>query len=385
MRPLRLELEGFGPYRERQAVDFSDVELFAITGPTGSGKSTLLDAIAFALYGQVPRVGRQVGTLKHPAAAKAWVSLTFRVGERVYRVERSRSEKRGDARVSLLEGGERLLDLPTLEAVNRALADLVGLDYEAFTRALLLPQGEFDRFLKGEPKERRQLLLELFELSRLERARQKAAERRGLLLEEKGRLEGELNGLSAATPEALEELERALDCGPGDEVIVPTNTYIATWLAVTQVGATPVPVEPDPSTYNLDPAQVEAAISPRTKVILAVNLYGQPCDYDPLQALARKHGIKLAIDNAQAHGARYKGRRVGGIADVECHSFYPSKNLGAFGEAEQAAIKGAGRHAGNRGTQTESIFHEVGEAVIVEVATGGLAGDAIGGGPGGIG
>ena len=210
MRPLRLELEGFGPYRERQAVDFSDVELFAITGPTGSGKSTLLDAIAFALYGQVPRVGRQVGTLKHPAAAKAWVSLTFRVGERVYRVERSRSEKRGDARVYLLEGGERLLDLPTLEAVNRALADLVGLDYEAFTRALLLPQGEFDRFLKGEPKERRQLLLELFELSRLERARQKAAERRGLLLEEKGRLEGELNGLSAATPEALEELERAL-------------------------------------------------------------------------------------------------------------------------------------------------------------------------------
>ncbi|BFH75610.1 hypothetical protein TthTF19_07650 [Thermus thermophilus] len=90
------------------------------------------------------------------------------------------------------------------------MADLVGLDYEAFTRALLLPQGEFDRFLKGEPKERRQLLLELFELSRLERARQKAAERRGLLLEEKGRLEGELNGLSAATPEALEELERAL-------------------------------------------------------------------------------------------------------------------------------------------------------------------------------
>lgn len=113
MRPLRLELEGFGPYRERQAVDFSDVELFAITGPTGSGKSTLLDAIAFALYGQVPRVGRQVGTLKHPAAAKAWVSLTFRVGERVYRVERSRSEKRGTPG-STCWRGERLLDLPTL-------------------------------------------------------------------------------------------------------------------------------------------------------------------------------------------------------------------------------------------------------------------------------
>nr|WP_276325516.1 AAA family ATPase [Thermus parvatiensis] len=88
------------------------MELFAITGPTGSGKSTLLDAIAFALYGQVPRVGRQVGTLKHPAAAKAWVTLTFRVGERVYRVERSRSEKRGDARVYLLEGGSGFWTCP---------------------------------------------------------------------------------------------------------------------------------------------------------------------------------------------------------------------------------------------------------------------------------
>lgn len=139
---------------------------------------------------------------------------------------------------------------------------------------------------------------------------------------------GVSNGL-----EALHLALRALGIGPGDEVIVPSNTYIATWLAVTQVGATPVPVEPDSTTYNLDPLLIESAITPRTKVILAVNLYGQPCDYDPILAIARKHGLKLAIDNAQSHGARYKGRRVGGIADIECHSFYPSKNLGAYGEA----------------------------------------------------
>jgi len=145
---------------------------------------------------------------------------------------------------------------------------------------------------------------------------------------EAGHCVGVANGL-----EALHLGLRALGVGPGDEVIVPSNTYIATWLAVTQAGATPVPVEPDPATYNLDPGLVEEAITPRTKVILSVNLYGQPCDYDPLLALAARHGLKVAIDNAQSHGALYKGRRVGGIADIECHSFYPSKNLGAYGEA----------------------------------------------------
>jgi dTDP-4-amino-4,6-dideoxygalactose transaminase len=139
---------------------------------------------------------------------------------------------------------------------------------------------------------------------------------------------GVANGL-----DALHLALRALNIGPGDEVIVPSNTYIATWLAVTQVGAIPVAVEPDPATFNLDPTRVEDAVTARTKVILSVNLYGQPCDYDPLLAIASKHGLKLAIDNAQAQGSYYKGRRVGGLADIECHSFYPSKNLGAFGEA----------------------------------------------------
>ncbi|GLV47001.1 nuclease SbcCD subunit C [Thermus sp. LT1-2-5] len=207
MRPLRLELEGFGPYRERQEVDFSDVELFAITGPTGSGKSTLLDAMAFALYGLVPRVGRNVGNLVHPGLGEARVRLTFQVGGRVYRVERVRGRK-GEGRLFELEaGGERLVPWENLEKLNQGIEDLLGLSYEAFTRALLLPQGEFDRFLKGEAKERRRILLDLFELSRLEKAREKAASRRASLLEEKGRLEGELRALEAVTPEALEALE----------------------------------------------------------------------------------------------------------------------------------------------------------------------------------
>ena len=132
--------------------------------------------------------------------------------------------------------------------------------------------------------------------------------------------------------DALHLALRAMDVGPGDEVIVPSNTYIATWLAVSQCGATPVPVEPDEATYNLDPDLIEAAITPRTKVILPVHLYGQPADMDPILWIARKHGLRVLEDAAQAHGARYKGKRIGGHGDVVAWSFYPGKNLGALGD-----------------------------------------------------
>ena len=125
---------------------------------------------------------------------------------------------------------------------------------------------------------------------------------------------------------------RALDVGPGDEVIVPSNTYIATWLAVSAVSATPVPVEPDPATHNIDPTQIAAAITPQTKVLLPVHLYGQPADMDPILDLARQHGIAVVEDAAQAHGARYKGKRIGAHGDIVCWSFYPGKNLGAMGD-----------------------------------------------------
>jgi len=124
----------------------------------------------------------------------------------------------------------------------------------------------------------------------------------------------------------------ALGVEPGDEVIVPSNTYIATWLAVSKCGGIPVPVEPDVGTYNLQPDLIEAAITKRTKVILPVHLYGQPADLDPILAIAAKYGLKVLEDAAQAHGAYYKERRVGGHGDVVAWSFYPGKNLGALGD-----------------------------------------------------
>ncbi|HVU99865.1 MAG TPA: DegT/DnrJ/EryC1/StrS family aminotransferase [Verrucomicrobiae bacterium] len=133
--------------------------------------------------------------------------------------------------------------------------------------------------------------------------------------------------------EALHLILRAYDIGEGDEVIVPSNTYIATWLAVSYTGARPVPVEPDAQTCNIDPAKLEAAITPRAKAILPVHLYGQPADMDAINELARKKGLKVVEDNAQAQGARYKGRRTGSLGDAAGHSFYPGKNLGALGDA----------------------------------------------------
>lgn len=132
--------------------------------------------------------------------------------------------------------------------------------------------------------------------------------------------------------DALHLILKGMGIGEGDEVIVPANTYIATWLAVSYAGATPVPVEPDERTYNIDPRLIEAAITPRTKAILVVHLYGQPADMDPINAVARKHGLKVIEDAAQAHGAKYKGRPVGSLGDAAGFSFYPGKNLGALGD-----------------------------------------------------
>ena len=133
--------------------------------------------------------------------------------------------------------------------------------------------------------------------------------------------------------DALHLALRAMEVGPGHEVIVPSNTYIATWLAVSQCGATVVPVEPNAQTYNIEPSLIEAAITPRTKVILPVHLYGQPADMDPILSIARKHQLRVLEDGAQAHGARYKGHRIGGHGDAVAWSFYPGKNLGAMGDA----------------------------------------------------
>lgn len=132
--------------------------------------------------------------------------------------------------------------------------------------------------------------------------------------------------------DALYLILKAMGIGANDEVIVPSNTFIATALAVSYVGATPVFVEPDISTYNIDVERIENSISDKTKAIIAVHLQGRPADMDSINAIAKKHGLKVIEDAAQAHGTRYKGRKVGTLSDAAGFSFYPGKNLGALGD-----------------------------------------------------
>lgn len=138
---------------------------------------------------------------------------------------------------------------------------------------------------------------------------------------------GVANGL-----EALHLTLKAWGVGDGDEVIVPSNTYIATWLAVSQTGATPIPVEPNIHSYNLDPTLIEAAITSRTKAIIPVHLYGQSADMRPIMDIAKRNNLKVLEDAAQAHGATYQSKKVGGLGDAAAFSFYPGKNLGALGD-----------------------------------------------------
>ena len=168
---------------------------------------------------------------------------------------------------------------------------------------------------------------------------------------------GVSNGL-----DALHLVLRAWDIGPGDEVIVPSNTYIATWLAISYAGATPVPVEPDERTYNIDPERIEAAITSRTKAILPVHLYGQPADMDAIMAVARAHGLKVLEDCAQAHGATVRGRSVGALGDAAAWSFYPGKNLGALGDggavtSNDAAVIDRVRVLANYGSRVK--YHNI--------------------------
>lgn len=163
--------------------------------------------------------------------------------------------------------------------------------------------------------------------------------------------------------EALALSLRALGVGEGDEVIVPANTYIASWLAVSMVGAVPVPVEPDPATYCIDPARIVSAITPATRCIMPVHLYGHPCDMDAIMPIAREHGLFVVEDAAQAHGAMIGDRPIGTHGDAIAWSFYPTKNLGAFGDAgavttNDAALADRIRYLRNYGSEQKNV-HEV--------------------------
>ncbi len=165
--------------------------------------------------------------------------------------------------------------------------------------------------------------------------------------------------------DALHLILRASGIGPGDEVIVPTNTFVATWLAVTYAGALPVPVEPDPRTHNLDPERVEAAVTPRTKAVVPVHLYGQPADMDGIRAVAERHGLRVFEDAAQAQAAEWGGRRAGSLGEAAAFSFYPGKNLGAFGDAgavttDDDLLAGRIRALRSYGSQVKYVHDEKG-------------------------
>lgn len=165
--------------------------------------------------------------------------------------------------------------------------------------------------------------------------------------------------------DALHLTLRAWDIGYGDEVIVPSNTYIATWLAVTHSGAIPVPVEPNPLTHNIDPELLGTALTPKTRAIIAVHLYGQPADLTPICAFAKNHGLKVLHDGAQAHGARYKTKPLNAYGDAVAWSFYPGKNLGAFGDAgavttDNPELAERLRRLRNYGSSTKYVNEEIG-------------------------
>ena len=171
---------------------------------------------------------------------------------------------------------------------------------------------------------------------------------------------GVANGLDALRISLL-----AMDIRPGDEVLVPSHTFIATWLAVSQCGAVPVPIEPTSGGYNLDPAKLEAAIGPKTKAIIPVHLYGEPAEMDTVLAVAARHGLRVIEDAAQAHGAKYKGRRIGSHGHAVAWSFYPGKNLGAMGDAGAVTTNDPDlarriRTLGNYGSKTKYVNEELG-------------------------
>jgi exonuclease SbcC len=223
MRPRRLELEGFTAFKDTTVISFEDLDLFAITGPTGAGKSSLIDAICYALYGKVPRVTTEVGSLVSADRDRMRVALEFSADDQRYRVFREtrvrrrqaedgvpaevRTTGQGNVRIERCEGGEWLPAGDRARDVNAQVAEIVGLDYDGFTRSVILPQGQFQEFLAGSAEKRRAVLRSLLRLEVYDRMRQRASGMSGELktrLEERRRV---LEELSEATPENVERLD----------------------------------------------------------------------------------------------------------------------------------------------------------------------------------
>ena len=234
MRPHRLTLEGFTSFREKLELDFAGLDLFAITGPTGAGKSSLIDAIVFALYGQVPRVGDDYKQLISHGAERLSVMLEFGVGKERYRIARTvRPDKPSQQRFERITSGPPEPIADRVKEMRGEVDRILGLDYDGFTRSVVLPQGQFDAFLKGEPKERRKILVGLLNLSVYERMQQIANQRSSTARSEadfiKRQLETDFGG---ATQEALEqkqaELKSAQGCAKQAEASLQALTEAAT-------------------------------------------------------------------------------------------------------------------------------------------------------------
>ena len=213
MKPLRLVVEGFTSFRDRLEIDFSGLDLFAITGPTGAGKSSLIDAIVFALYGQVPRVGDDYKQLISHGVERLSVLFEFAVGGERYRIARTaRRERPSQQRLERLRasGAEPLAD--KTREIRAEVEKILGLDYEGFTRSVVLPQGQFDSFLKGEPKERRKILVALLGLSVYERMQALASQRGASAKAEAEFVRKQIEtDYAGATPEALALARAELD------------------------------------------------------------------------------------------------------------------------------------------------------------------------------
>jgi DNA repair protein SbcC/Rad50 len=217
VRPYKLTLEGFTSFREKIEIDFSGLDLFAITGPTGAGKSSLIDAICFALYGQVPRVGDDYKQLISHGAERLSVMLEFGVGKERYRIARTaRPDKASQQRLERItaRGAEPIAD--RAREIRTEVDRILGLDYDGFTRSVVLPQGQFDAFLKGEPKERRKILVALLSLSVYERMQQLANQRGSAAKAEAEFIKRQLEtDFANATPEALEKKKAELEAAEG--------------------------------------------------------------------------------------------------------------------------------------------------------------------------
>lgn len=211
MRPIRLEMEGFTAFRSKTTLDFEDLDLFAITGPTGAGKSSIIDAICYALYGRIPRIGNEMGRAISLGMQRMQVSLEFRANSRAFRVYReARTRGAGRVRLELLEGEDWQPVADGATDVNGRVIEVVGLDFNAFTRSFLLPQGEFQEFLSGKPEERRLVLDKLLRIDVYGRMATKAGQEATSLQAGISEIERRLAEMADATPETRDRLKAEL-------------------------------------------------------------------------------------------------------------------------------------------------------------------------------